>query len=108
MGNQTTAFVMDAVDVKGNTQASFSISSTAAQSSALDSAASYQAGLYDVWADVDCYIKVATTANDVTVANGYLLRANNTIPVVVRPGDKIGAITVSASGTLYFHKVGQM
>lgn len=69
----------------------------AAQTGALDG------GLYDIWCDVDVYIKVATTANDVTTSTGYLLRANNTIPLVVGDGEKIGAI--GAVGTLKLHKV---
>lgn len=104
---QTSSFVSDVVDIKGHTQGNLAISSVAAQTAALASGLSVvQSVIYDVWSDVDCYIKVAATANDVTTATGYLLRANNTMPIVIRPDDKIGAITSSASGTLYFHRIG--
>lgn len=71
---------------------------TAYQTTALDG------GSYDIWCDVSVYVKVATTANDVTTTSGYLLRANNTVgPVIIGDGEKIGAI--GAVGTLSFHKV---
>ena len=75
-----------------------SVSGTAAQTAALNG------GLYDIWCDVDVYLKVATTANDVTTSTGYLLRANNTIALLL-PNDleKIGAI--GGVGTLRYHKV---
>lgn len=92
--------VHDAIDLEGYAQASLSISSVAAQTAALAE------GIYDLWVDTDCFIKVAATANDVTTASGYLLRANNTVPLLVRDASKIGAITSAAAGTLRYHKVG--
>ena len=89
----------DAISLSGNAQASIALSITAAQSAALPS------GVYDVWATNDCYIKVNATANDVTVATGYLLRAGNTISIVVPTQEKIGAIVASGTGTLYYHRV---
>jgi len=91
----------DYIDIFGQAQASFPYTGTAAQSSAIG-----RTGIYDIWSDQDCYIKVATTADDVTTSTGYLLRANNTITMLVRETHKIGAIRSSASGTLYYHKVG--
>jgi hypothetical protein len=87
-----------AVVLQGNSAVSLSVSAVAAQTAPLDG------GIYDVWCDVDTYIKVATTANDVTADNGYLLRANNTIPLLIGDTDKIGAIS-GGSGTLKYHRV---
>jgi hypothetical protein len=87
------------VVLKGNSQGQLSVSGTAAQTSAFT-----VPGMYDVWCDVDVYLKIDTTANDVTTSSGYLLRANNTVPFKIDDGDKLGAITAS-SGTLRFHKV---
>jgi len=84
----------------GNTQASFAISGTAAQSSALVN------GVYDLWADCECFIKVATTATGVTTANGYILYSGNVVTLQIDADYKIGAITSGASGTLRLHKVG--
>jgi len=94
------AAISDVVDLEGNARVNISTSSTGAQSAALEE------GIYDVWSDVDCYLKVATTANDVTTSNGYLLRANNTIPVFVRRNSKIGVILASGTGTLSYHLIG--
>lgn len=90
--------VIDAVDLEGYAQASTSVSAIAAQTAALAE------GIYDVWCDVDVYLKVAPTANDVTTSTGYLLRANNTVSVLIRKNSKIGAIAGGA-GTLRYHKV---
>lgn len=92
--------VTDAADIENYTQANFAVSAVAAQGSALAE------GLYDVISDVACYIKVGPTANDVTVALGYPLLANNVVTVYVRANSKIGAITASGSGTIRYHKVG--
>jgi len=87
-----------AIVLQNNARVDLAVSTSAAQTAALPP------GVYDVWCGIDAYIKVNTTADDVTTANGYLLRANNTIPVVLGDGDKIGAIA-GASGTLSAHKV---
>lgn len=88
-----------AVNIKGAAQGQLSVSGTAAQTSAFVDEA-----IYDVWCDVDVYVKIATTANDVTTSTGYLLRVNNTVPFLIGVGDRIGAIA-AGSGTLRFHKV---
>lgn len=93
------AHVTDSIALSGNAQGSISISGTAAQSSALTG------GIYDVGSTVDCYVKVNATANNVTTSTGYLLRANNTIPLIVPDQEKIGAITSGATGTLTYHRV---
>ena len=87
-----------AIVLQGGSRIDLAVSAAAAQTAALSG------GIYDVWCDVAAFIKVNPVANNVTVANGYLLRANNTIPVVVGDGDRIGAIAGGA-GTLSAHKV---
>jgi hypothetical protein len=92
--------VTDPVQIEGYSQGTVSISGTGAQSAALE------IGQYDLWSDVDCWIKIAEgTASDVTSSTGYLLRANNTITFDIRDQRKIGAIAGGA-GTLRYHKVG--
>lgn len=93
------AHVADAVSLSGYAQGTVSLSAVAAQSAALSG------GIYDVWSDVDCYIKVATTANNVTTSTGYLLRANNTIPLIIPDQEKIGGIVASGTGALSYHRV---
>lgn len=94
------ARIVDAIDIEGNARITQLVTSTsAAQTAALPE------GIYDVWASVDTYIKVDPTANDVTTATGYLLRANNTVSVIVRANSKIGAIAGGA-GTLDAQRVG--
>ncbi|TXH47453.1 MAG: hypothetical protein E6Q97_27080 [Desulfurellales bacterium] len=86
--------------LQGNAQGQLSISGTAAQTSAFT-----EAGYFDLWCDVDAYVKVAPTADNVTTSTGYLIRANTTYPnIMVLVGDKIGAIAGGA-GTLRYHKV---
>lgn len=98
-GTNGAALVSDAISLSGNAQGTVSLSTTASQSAALTG------GVYDVWSDVDCYIKVAATANDVTTSTGYLLRANNTIPIIVPDQEKLGGIVASGTGTLSYHRV---
>jgi hypothetical protein len=86
--------------LQGNSQSTLSISGTAAQTSAF-----VEDGYYDIWSDVDAFIKIAPTASDVTTGNGYPVFANTIVPnVMVLVGDKIGAIAGGA-GTLRYHKV---
>lgn len=91
----------DCINLSGNAQATLSVSTTAADTAALPG------GLYDLWCDVDVYIKVASAADDVTTSTGYLLRANTTLPNVYIPNaEVIGGILASGTGTLSYHKVG--
>lgn len=92
-------FVTDAIDIEGLAQATLAVSASEAATAALTE------GIYDVWCDVDVWLKVGTTVTGVTSSNGYLLRANNTVPLFVRDQSKIGAIA-GGNGTLRFHKVG--
>jgi len=97
--------ITDAIYLQGYSQVNFAISGAVAQSSALTVDTLSGAAIYDVWTTTDCYIKIATTANDVTTATGYLLRSGNTLPFIVPTGSKIGAITSGTAGTLSFHRV---
>lgn len=94
--------VSDPVFISSRTQASFSITAAAAgQSNPLE------AGIYDVWCtDGDVYIKVGTTADDVTASTGYIVKQNNVVPVAVSANQRIGAILApgGGSGTLRFHR----
>ena len=91
----------DAIDLVGFSQAQLSVSGTGAQTAAL------AAGEYDVWCDeADVYMKLATTADDVTTSTGYKLFSGNVVPIRVPSGGyKLGAITAGASGTLRYHRV---
>lgn len=85
--------------LQGNSQGNLGVSGSAAQTSAFT-----EDGYYDIWSDVDVYVKIAPVANTVTTGNGYLIRANTTIPnVMILKDDRIGAI--GGSGTLRYHKV---
>lgn len=87
-------------DIEGTAQGTFAFDA-AAQSSALAE------GVYDVWCDQDCYIKIAPTANDVTTSSGYLVLKNlSPLPFVVRANSKIGAIKKTSAGNLYFQQIG--
>lgn len=60
------------------------------------------AGVYDVWSAADTYIKVNKISSlDVSSSNGYLLRAGNTVPLILKEPAYLGS-----TGTLYYHKVG--
>lgn len=92
--------IADLVDLEGFAQASRTFATSATSTGVLIE------GVYDVWADQDVYLKVAETANDVTTSTGYLLRANNTITLLIRENRKLGVIMSSATGTAYYHQVG--
>lgn len=91
--------VADFIDIENDSQGQVATSTTAAQSATLAE------GVYDVWSASDTYLKVAATADDVTTSTGYLLRANQTIPVWVSQGSRIGAVLSSGTGTLSYHRV---
>lgn len=92
--------MLDIADMARETDVSFS--GTAAQSAALSPGG--PGGLYDIVSDIDCFIKVATTADDVTTTTGYPLSANVMLPIWIPNGYKIGVISSSASGTLQIHQ----
>lgn len=87
------------VAIEGHNKSSLVVSTSAAQTPAL------QKGIYDVWADVDVWIKVGIDASNVTSSNGYKIFAGNVVPVQVDSGRKIGAIAGGA-GNLSYHRVG--
>ncbi len=88
------------VFIEGRSQRTVTLSVAAAQTPVLSG------GIYAVWSDVDTHIKVDEVADNVTIANGYLLRADETIFVAVESGRKIGGIAAGA-GTLSIHQVGE-
>lgn len=69
-------FVQPAITIEGRSQINVAANS---QSDALP------AGVYDVWATANAYIKVAETASDVTSSTGYLI-LGGAGPVSVRVG----------------------
>jgi len=93
-------FTMPCVDIADSEQIRVAITSTSATATT-NIAGAY----YDVWSDVDVYVKVSrASASTVTATTGYLLRAGNTVPFGIRDGYQIGAIAASANGTLVLHK----
>lgn len=84
-------------------EADISISASAAISGAL-SVDRPAGGIYDLLADVDCYIRVASDPSGVTINNGYPLLAGNVVSVFVPSGYKIGVVAASA-GTLKLMRV---
>lgn len=91
------------VDIVGaSREPDLSVSAVAAQTAALGT--SRTAGsIYDLLSDVDCYIKIAEDAGDVTTSSGYPLLAGNVVSFFVPAGYKIGAIAASA-GTIKLHR----
>lgn len=97
------AHVTDSIALSGNARTTVALSTTAAVSAAL------AGGVYDVWCDADCYLRVATstlhTSTPVTTAIGYLLRAGNTVPLIIPDQERIGGIVSVGTATLSYHKV---
>jgi len=99
MEKNQKVFTENVVNIQNrNRETDLSVSAVASQTAAL------AAGIYHVTSTVDCYIKVSTTANDVTTNTGYLLLAYNTVPFRIPDRHKIGAIS-AVSGTIYIHQV---
>ncbi len=95
------ADVVDAVQIQGETQLNFAISTSGAQAGSGVAAA----GIYDFSSDVDCFLKIAAaagTASDVTTSTGEPLYAGNVVPHRMAVNDRPGAITASGSGTLRY------
>lgn len=97
--------ITDSIRIYGHSRVDLAISTTAAHT------AVFAQGVYDLKSDVDAWVKVDPTADNVTVAAGanagYPLLANNGVPFDVRDGDKIGAVTTgTTTGTLTIHRVG--
>ena len=99
--NRHTNDVSDLIDIAGRAQASFAYTNAAADADDLAE------GIYDVWATTDCYIKVhPTDASDVAANTGYILFANQVIPVLIGYQHHLGAIRSATNGTLYYHQIG--
>ena len=91
----------DSTAIKGQAQQQLAVSAVAAQTPRLE------AGKYDLWSDLDIYIKVVSTDDlvaDVTVDDGYVIYAGNVVPISTDQGDKIEAIAGGA-GILHYHRV---
>lgn len=89
----------NSVNLEGRVQQTFTL--VTGKSVILD------AGVYDVWADGDVYLKTnADIASAAPTANtGYLLRSGNTVPVqLAKPGYLFGAAGTATN--VFFHKVG--
>lgn len=89
-----------AADIHSSDAATLSLTTSAAQTSALSAG-----GIYDLLCDVDCYIRIdPSTAGSVTTSNGYRLLAGNCVPFKVTAGDKIGGILASGSASLRYQR----
>ena len=95
---------MPGIIIEGSRALTLAVSGTGNATNALPR------GTYDVWCDVDCWLRVDDTGlsspdrpQDVTTANGYKIFAGNVVPVEVADGRAIGAIA-GAAGTLSYHK----
>lgn len=89
-----------AADIHASDAASLSLSTSAAQTSALSNG-----GVYDLLCDTDCYIRIdPSTAASVTTTNGYRLLAGNCVPFRVMAGDKIGGILAAGSASLRYQR----
>lgn len=87
------------IDIEGNSATSLATSTTVAKTAALAE------GIYAVRPSVDTYFRVGPDPSALTTANGYLVPANTTQPILVRDQSKIGAILASATGTVVIHKI---
>ncbi|QWY83169.1 hypothetical protein [Rhizobium phage RHph_X2_24] len=61
-----------------------------------------EAGVYDVWAAADAYIKVGVTASDVTTSTGYLV-PGGAGAVTVRVGRH--GLRIGATAEIKVHRV---
>ena len=85
--------------IQGHDQQSLPVTTSEAVTGRID------AGDYDLWSDVETYVKISGDATGVTASNGYVLFAGNAVTMRIDRGDQIGAIAVG-SGTLRYHRVG--
>lgn len=103
-----SAYSRDPISIKGHINTQLAVSAAVASSAVL------RTGCYDVWCDIDVFIKVVGSgtpapeapnrAADLTVVNGYKIFAGNVITVKVDTGDTIAAIA-GAAGTFNYHRV---
>ena len=85
--------------VQGHTQQRLAVTTSEAVTGRID------AGDYDLWSNVETYIRIGGDATGVTTSNGYVLFAGNVVTMRIDRGDQIGAIGVGG-GTLSYHRVG--
>lgn len=94
--------VQDAVRIKGSSQLTLATSGTATQLTSIPE------GIYAIWNDgVDIYLKhmdEGGTATDVSVSNGYILKAGVTDTIEINHNDVLGAVA-AGSANLYLHKI---
>ena len=93
-------FVTDCADINDNVQINLVTAATSTNHGVLDANGD---GSYDFWSTQDTYIRATRAGTAVTTANGYLIRANNTISVFVKKGYSLTSIAAGA-GTLNYHK----
>ncbi len=96
----------DSILIEGRRALTTAISGTAVKTAPLPG------GQYDVWSDVDCWIRVEdinqaspNRPEDVTTANGYKVFAGNVVPVTIADGRAFGIIAGGA-GNFTYHQVG--
>lgn len=73
-----------------------------------DKTAALVPGVYDIWANTDCYIARGTSsATQPNATTGYLLRANQNVTTYVPPGNMcLFATAASVNGTFSGCRVG--
>lgn len=96
--------IQEVMDIRGVVQLTPLTIGLAAAETAAMATTNPTVAVYYVWSDVDCYFRVntASSGDAASVATGMILLAYNPICVVLRQGDVVNAITVTAaSGTLH-------
>ena len=94
---------LDGLSIAGNSRApDLALSGTVAQSAIMP------AGTYQFMSTVDCYIRIDKDAASATctTSTGFLLLANNAVPILVPKDFVVAAITSAATGILTMFKVG--
>lgn len=97
----------DAIQLKGKRRQTLPLPANSAQKTS-----HLENGPYDVYADVDVFVRVARPnrpagerAEDVTTADGYRIFAGNVITLYIEAGDVIGVISAVA-GNFEYHRIG--
>jgi len=96
--------IQEVMDIRDRSQLTPLTIGLAAAETAAMATTNPPVAIYYVWSDVDCYFRVNSAAGGTaaTVSNGMILLAYNPISVVIRQGDVVNAITVTAaSGVLH-------
>ena len=90
----------DALSICGGTQTILPVSAAAAATAALT------AGTYQFMCDVNCWVRVESTAagatTGLTSSTGFPLLANNGVPLLVPQGFFVGAIAGGAGSLVLF------